>query len=189
MSDRNNGAPEGFPNGSSNGSHEIAVLAGGCFWCVEAVYERIEGVVSAVSGYTGGTVPNPSYTEVTRGNTGHAEAVEITFDPGVISYEEILKVFWKSHDPTTLNRQGADVGTQYRSAIFYTNDEQKRIAEASLEEAQESFNRTIVTEITPLEEFYVAEDHHQDYFADNPNAGYCRVVIAPKLGKLFGETY
>jgi peptide-methionine (S)-S-oxide reductase len=170
-------------------SLQHAFVAGGCFWCVEAVYERIEGVVSAVSGYAGGTVPNPTYTEVTTGDTGHAEAVKITFDPDVISYKEILKIFWKSHDPTTLNRQGADVGTQYRSAIFYENDDQRNIAEASRKEAQEAFSRTIVTEIAPLDEFYDAEEYHQDYFEKNPYAGYCRVVIAPKLEKLFGEEY
>jgi peptide-methionine (S)-S-oxide reductase len=170
-------------------SLQHAILAGGCFWCVEAVYERIEGVVSAVSGYSGGTVPNPTYTEVTTGNTGHAEAVKITFDPDVITYADILKIFWKTHDPTTLNRQGADVGTQYRSAIFYEDDNQRKIAEESLKEAQDSFSSTIVTEIAPLDEFYEAEDYHQDYFANNSYAGYCRVVIAPKLEKLFGEEY
>ena len=180
---------EGTMIDSSKESLQHAVLAGGCFWCIEAVYEKIEGVVSAVSGYTGGTVEDPIYTEVTTGKTGHAEAVKIVFDPEVISYSEILNIFWKSHDPTTLNRQGADVGTQYRSAIFYANGEQKSIAESSVKEAGESFSRPIVTEIAPLEEFYEAEEYHQDYFAKNPYAGYCRVVIAPKLEKLFGETY
>ncbi|MBN1685004.1 MAG: peptide-methionine (S)-S-oxide reductase MsrA [Spirochaetales bacterium] len=169
---------------NAKGPVEYAVLAGGCFWCVEAVYERIEGVVSAVSGYTGGTVADPSYEQVTTGKTGHAEAVKIAFNPEVISYNEILSIFWKSHDPTSLNKQGADVGTQYRSAIFYADEEQRRIAAESLAKAQESFSRQIVTEITPLDEFYDAEEYHQDYFAKNPYAGYCRVVIAPKLEKL-----
>lgn len=175
----------------AKGPVEHAVLAGGCFWCVEAVYEHIEGVISAVSGYTGGTVANPSYGQVITGKTGHAEAVKIAFNPEVISYKEILEIFWKSHDPTTLNRQGADVGTQYRSAIFYADEEQQRTAEKSLNEARELFSSEIVTELSALGEFYVAEDYHQDYFANNPYAGYCRVVIAPKLEKLglSGETY
>ena len=168
----------------SNTTTEYAVLAGGCFWCVEAVYARIKGVRSAVSGYTGGTAANPTYQQVTTGATGHAEAVKIAYDPGVISYGEILDIFWKSHDPTTLNRQGADAGTQYRSAIFYTDDDQKKIAEESLKAAQPSIGRKIVTEIAPLGEFYLAEEYHQDYFELNPNAGYCQVVIAPKLEKL-----
>ncbi len=163
---------------------EYAVLAGGCFWCVEAVYERIEGVKSAASGYTGGTVANPSYKRVTTGATGHAEAVKIAYDRDVISYSEILELFWKSHDPTTLNRQGADTGTQYRSAIFYSGEDQKKVAEESLEAAQNSFVDKIVTEITPLGEFYVAEEYHQDYFELNPSAGYCQYVIEPKLKKL-----
>jgi peptide-methionine (S)-S-oxide reductase len=170
---------------------EVAVLAGGCFWCVEAVYERIGGVVSAVSGYTGGSVENPGYNAVVTGRTGHAEAVRIEYDPDVISYAEILNIFWRAHDPTTLNRQGADVGTQYRSAIFYTDESQKKTAEESLEQAGSLYDSEIVTEISPLGVFYPAEDYHQDYFAQNPNAGYCRVVIAPKLDKLglFGEVY
>jgi len=173
------------------GRSDYAVLAGGCFWCVEAVYERIEGVRSAVSGYTGGTVENPSYQQVCTGTTGHAEAVRVEFDPDVISYEEILHVFWRSHDPTTLNRQGADVGTQYRSAIFYGTDEQERIARISLEKIQQAFDGKVVTEIAPLGEFYVAEGHHQDYFNLNPRAGYCQLVIAPKLEKLglIGQTH
>lgn len=176
---------------SDSGTSEYAVLAGGCFWCVEAVYERINGIKSAVSGYTGGTVPNPSYRQVTTGTTGHAEAVRIEYDPEIISYEEILKIFWISHDPTTLNRQGADAGTQYRSAIFYADAAQKEAAEKSLAEAQPDFNGKIVTEVSPLEDFYVAEDYHQDYFELNPNAGYCQFVIAPKLQKLglSGDTF
>ena len=169
---------------NSNTATEYAVLAGGCFWCVEAVYARIEGVKSAVSGYTGGTAANPSYAQVTTGATGHAEAVKIGFDPEVVSYSEILEVFWKSHDPTTLNKQGADTGTQYRSAIFYSGDDQKKAAEESLNASQRAFDGKIVTEIAPLGEFYVAEEYHQDYYDLNPNAGYCRYVIEPKLKKL-----
>jgi peptide-methionine (S)-S-oxide reductase len=169
---------------NSNTTMASAVLAGGCFWCVEAVYERTDGVKFAVSGYTGGTVVNPSYKRVTTGATGHAEAVKITFDPGVISYKEILEIFWKSHDPTTLNKQGGDIGTQYRSAIYYSGEDQKKIAEESLEEARSLFVDKIMTEIAPLSEFYVAEEYHQDYFELNPNAGYCQYVIAPKLKKL-----
>lgn len=163
---------------------EYAVLAGGCFWCVEAVYERIEGVKSAVSGYTGGAVPNPTYQQVCNGDTGHAEAVRIAYDPDLISFADILEVFWKSHDPTTLNRQGNDIGTQYRSAIYYSSDEQKKLAEESMTAAQKSYSDEIVTEIAPLGEFYVAEEYHQDYFSINPNAGYCQFVIEPKLKKL-----
>ncbi len=169
---------------NNDGRIEYAVLAGGCFWCVEAVYERISGVLSTVSGYTGGTGANPTYQQVCAGTTGHAEAVRIGFDPAVISYGEILKFFWKSHDPTTLNRQGADAGTQYRSAIFYFGEGQKESAEASLEAARELFERQIVTEISPLGDFYEAEEDHQDYFKLNPMVGYCRFVIAPKLQKL-----
>lgn len=161
-----------------------ATLGGGCFWCLEAVYKRIDGVEEVTSGYAGGEVKDPTYREVCTGRTGHAEVVEITFDPEKISYEQILDLFWEAHDPTTLNRQGADVGTQYRSAIFYHNPEQKEIALQSKEKAQEQFKDPIVTEITELETFYPAEDYHQDYFDLNPNAGYCRVIIAPKLQKL-----
>ena len=169
---------------STDSRVETAVLAGGCFWCIEAVYERINGIKSAVSGYTGGQVESPSYREVTSGATGHAEAVLIEYDPSVITYEEILEIFWRSHDPTTLNRQGADVGTQYRSAIYYADDNQREIAEKSMSKIQESFDKDIVTEISSLGEFYFAEDYHQDYFDENPTAGYCRYVIAPKLQKL-----
>ncbi|MBT3273574.1 MAG: peptide-methionine (S)-S-oxide reductase MsrA [Spirochaetales bacterium] len=164
--------------------YEYAVLAGGCFWCVEAVYERIDGVRSAVSGYTGGTAENPTYRQVSTGRTGHAEVVKVEFDPNLVSYEEILEVFWKSHDPTTLNRQGSDTGTQYRSAIYYDSEQQLEIAKSSRAKAQNEFNAKIVTEISPLEEFYVAEEYHQDYFDINPTAGYCQFVIAPKLQKL-----
>lgn len=163
---------------------EKATFGAGCFWCVEAVFERLDGVQSVVAGYTGGTKPNPSYEEVCTGKTGHAEVAQITYDPHKISYEKLLTVFWESHDPTTLNRQGADVGTQYRSAIFYHDEKQKAAAEQSKQEAQREFNGSIVTEIQPLKEFYAAEDYHQDYFRNNPNAPYCVFVIKPKLKKL-----
>lgn len=163
---------------------EQATLGAGCFWCVEAVFERLDGVKSVEAGYAGGTKANPTYEEVCTGTTGHAEVARITFDPSEISYETILEWFWKSHDPTTLNRQGADVGTQYRSVIFYHNDQQKAIAEQSKRKAQAMFNDPIVTEIQPLKAFYVAENYHQDYYRNNPNAPYCTFVIRPKLKKL-----
>ena len=166
--------------------HETATLGAGCFWCVEAVFERIEGVVDVMAGYTAGHVKNPSYEAVCTGETGHAEVTQITFDPTKVSYSEILDVFWIAHDPTTLNRQGADVGTQYRSGIYTHNAEQQKIAEASLKTAEKAklYNDSIVTEIEPLVEFYKAENYHQDYFNNNPNAPYCRYVIEPKLKKL-----
>ncbi|MBN1312330.1 MAG: peptide-methionine (S)-S-oxide reductase MsrA [Anaerolineae bacterium] len=165
--------------------HETATLAAGCFWCVEAVFQRLKGVERVVSGYTGGDVENPSYQQVCTGATGHAEAVQVTYDPTVISYADLLEVFWHIHDPTTLNRQGADVGTQYRSAIFYHSDEQKAAAEKSKLEAEASGSRKkpIVTEIVPLTRFYEAEGYHQDYYNLNPNQGYCRLVIDPKIKK------
>jgi peptide-methionine (S)-S-oxide reductase len=163
---------------------EIATIGGGCFWCVEAVYEKIEGINSVISGYSGGTVANPRYEEVTSGRTGHAEVVQIDFDPEVISYREIIDLFWQAHDPTTLNRQGYDVGTQYRSIILTHSPEQEAEAKASLTAAQEYFTSPIVTEIKTFEAFYEAEDYHQDFFANNPNYGYCQAVIAPKLRKL-----
>jgi len=164
---------------------EVATLTGGCFWCLEAVFAELKGMDKVVSGYTGGKVANPSYHEVCTGKTGHAEAVQITFDPGVISYKEILEVFFQIHDPTTLNRQGADVGTQYRSAIFYHNDEQKAIAEQMIKElnAAKVWKSPIVTEVKPLVAFYPAEDYHQDYFSQNTSQPYCQVIIAPKLAK------
>ena len=164
--------------------HAVATLGGGCFWCVEAVYLRVAGVSAAVSGYAGGSVPNPTYEAVCSERTGHAEVVQVTFDPGVVSYERILELFWHSHDPTTLNRQGYDVGTRYRSIILTHDDCQRRCAEASREEAQKRFRRPIVTEIQPLQRFYPAESYHQDYYARNARAPYCRVVIEPKLRKL-----
>jgi peptide-methionine (S)-S-oxide reductase len=165
---------------------EVATLGGGCFWCVEAVYERIDGIVDVVSGYAGGHTENPTYYEVTSGKTGHAEVVQVYFDPEVISYEKILELFWKAHDPTTLNRQGADVGTQYRSIILYSDERQKEIAEKSkaMENASGHFPNPIVTQIEPLTAFYEAEDYHQDYYENNPYAGYCTFVIRPKLDKL-----
>jgi len=163
---------------------ETATLAGGCFWCIEAVYNRIDGVKSTVSGFTGGHVKNPTYGDVVTGNSGHAEVVQIAFDPEILSYGELLSVFWQAHDPTTLNRQGADIGTQYRSAIYYHSSEQKKIAEASKKKYAVKFNSPIVTEITQAPEFYVAEDYHQEYYENNSKARYCRAVIAPKLEKL-----
>lgn len=163
---------------------EQATFGAGCFWCVEAVFERLDGVTSVVSGYTGGTKPHPTYEEVCTGNTGHAEVAQITFDPSTISYEKLLRVFWESHDPTTLNRQGADAGTQYRSAIFYHDNRQKLAAEKSKAEAQGDFDDPIVTEIQPLTQFYPAENYHQDYYNNHQNAPYCALVIKPKLKKL-----
>lgn len=171
-------------------NHEIATLAGGCFWCLEAVYEQLVGVEKVVSGYAGGTVSNPSYEQVCTGSTGHAEVVQITFDPEVISFRDLLGVFFTVHDPTTLNRQGADVGSQYRSAIFYHSDEQKTIAQEVIRELEAAriWDDPIVTEVTPLADFYAAEDYHQGYFRKNPNQGYCQVVIAPKVAK-FRQRY
>lgn len=163
---------------------ETATLGGGCFWCVEAVYERIPGVVSVTSGYAGGKTGNPTYEEVCTGKTGHAEVVRIEFDPEKISYGKIIDLFWDAHDPTTLNRQGADTGTQYRSIILAENDEQARIARESKERAQEKFKDPIVTEIVPLEKFHPAEDYHQDFSRSNPMHPYNIAVIGPKLRKL-----
>lgn len=164
---------------------ETATLAGGCFWCLEAVYDQVIGVQDVVSGYTGGHVPNPTYRQVCDGDTGHAEAVQIRFDPSQISYRELLEIFFSIHDPTTLNRQGADVGTQYRSAIFYHSDEQRQIAEQLVRELREQqvFRAPIVTEIVPATTFYPAEDYHQEYFARNPYQPYCQFVVAPKVAK------
>jgi peptide-methionine (S)-S-oxide reductase len=165
---------------------ETATLAAGCFWCIEAIFQDLRGVHSVVSGYAGGHVKNPSYKEVTTGKTGHAEVAQIKFDPKVISYEDLLYVFWLTHDPTTLNRQGADVGTQYRSAIFYHDEKQKEIAEKSKAEAEAKkiYPGPIVTEIAPLDVFYEAENYHQDYFNLNSNQPYCRFVIDPKVQKM-----
>ncbi len=168
---------------------EQATFGAGCFWCVEAIYERVKGVMDVKSGYAGGFVKDPSYREVTSGQTGHAEVARITFDPNVIDYETLLEVFWHTHNPTTLNRQGADVGPQYRSVIFYHNDEQRKIAEASLKrtDASDLWKDPIVTEIEPIRNYSVAENYHQDYFENNPNAGYCSFVIAPKVKKFQKE--
>jgi peptide-methionine (S)-S-oxide reductase len=165
--------------------NEVATLAGGCFWCLEAVFDDLKGVESVESGYSGGHVQRPSYAQVCDGNTGHAEVVQVTFDPQVLSYKDLLKVFFTIHDPTTLNRQGNDAGTQYRSAIFYHNDEQKKIAEEVIQEitAAKIWNHPLVTELTPFDQFYIAEDYHQEYFKKNPFQGYCRVVIVPKVTK------
>jgi peptide-methionine (S)-S-oxide reductase len=171
---------------------ETATLGAGCFWCVEAVFQELRGVERVVSGYAGGAATNPTYQQVCSGSTGHAEAVQITFDPAVISFEELLEVFWRTHDPTTLNRQGADVGTQYRSVIFYHTEEQRMIAERSKRETDTSglWPHPIVTEIAPFTDFYQAEGYHQDYYRSNPHQPYCMLVIDPKLRKLraaFGE--
>jgi peptide-methionine (S)-S-oxide reductase len=164
---------------------ETATLGAGCFWCVEAVFQRLKGVHSVISGYAGGRRPNPTYQQVCTGVTGHAEVAQITFDPEVISYGELLDVFWHTHDPTTLNRQGADVGTQYRSVIFYHDERQHEIAEQSKKETDASglWPDPIVTEIEPLTEFYPAEDYHQNYFNTNPNQPYCSAVVGPKVRK------
>ena len=171
-------------------NREVATLGGGCFWCLEPVYDDLKGVEDVVSGYTGGTVPNPSYEAVCSGTTGHAEVVQITFDPAVVSFREILEVFFTIHDPTTLNRQGADVGTQYRSAVFYHSPEQKATAEEVIAELEREkvWDDPIVTQVVPLTEFYPAEAYHQEYYRRNPYAGYCQVVIAPKVAK-FRQKY
>lgn len=173
-------------NGSESkpGATQTATLGGGCFWCLEALYETFDGIKSVTSGYAGGHKENPTYKQVCSETTGHAEVVQIEFDPAKITYDQILEVFWDIHDPTTLNRQGPDSGTQYRSVILYHDDAQKKAAEKSKNTAQAKFGGKIVTEIGPLKKFYVAEDYHQDYFRKNPNAPYCAYVISPKLQKL-----
>lgn len=164
---------------------EVATLAGGCFWCIEAVFRKVEGVDNVVSGYSGGTVANPSYKQVSTGMTGHAEAVQVTFNPATISYREILEIFFSIHDPTSLKRQGADIGTQYRSAVFYHNDEQKAIVDELIKELNKAglWAKPIVTQIIKLEKFYPAEKYHQDYFTRHPEEAYCQVVISPKVSK------
>jgi peptide-methionine (S)-S-oxide reductase len=166
--------------------HAVATLGGGCFWCLEAAFDALQGVERVESGYAGGTVPEPTYKQVCSGRTGHAEVVRITFDPNVISYRELLEVFFTIHDPTTLNRQGADVGTQYRSVIFYHTPEQQRVAQEVMAELEAAgvWDQPIVTELEPLDTFYPAEDYHQDYYANNAWQPYCRAVISPKLAKL-----
>jgi peptide-methionine (S)-S-oxide reductase len=162
---------------------EAATLGGGCFWCTEAIYQMLPGVKSVSSGYAGGMKENPTYKDVCTGNTGHAEVIQIHYDPKVISYQKLLETFWEAHDPTTLNRQGADNGTQYRSIILYSSEAQRVVAEGSKAEAQKHFARPIVTQIVPLTKFYPAEDYHQDYYRANPNQPYCRAVIRPKVEK------
>ncbi len=166
--------------------YATATLAGGCFWCTEAVFKRVKGVGSVTSGYSGGEMKDPSYSLVSRGDTGHAEAIQITFDPKVISFEKLLDVFFATHDPTTLNRQGADVGTQYRSVIFYHNDEQKKAALSEIEklEKEKKYNDPIVTEVVSYKNFYPAEDYHKEYYEKNRSAPYCQVIIDPKIQKL-----
>jgi len=166
-------------------TQEIATLGGGCFWCLEAVYNQMEGVVSALSGYMGGMLPDPDYHSVCTGKTGHIEVVQVTFEPSVTTYREILEVFFSIHDPSSMDRQGNDAGTQYRSAIFTHSEEQRQIAEAMIDEldAEDIYGRPVVTEVRPAETFYVAEDYHQEYFRKNPNQGYCAAVVAPKVGK------
>ncbi len=169
---------------------KVATLGGGCFWCTEAIFTELKGVEKVESGYSGGTLANPSYELVCTGTTGHAETVQITFDPKVISFRDLLHIFFTVHEPTTLNRQGADVGTQYRSVIFYHDEEQKKVAEEVMKEvtAQKIWDAPLVTELAPAKPFFKAEDYHQEYFANNPNQGYCRIVIAPKVAK-FREHY
>ncbi len=164
---------------------QVATLGGGCFWCIEAIYNDIQGVSAAISGYAGGRVPNPTYEQVCSHMTGHAEVVQVTFDPAVISYRDILEIFFSIHDPTTLNRQGNDVGDQYRSVILYHDAEQKRIAEETIKALTEAkaFRDPIVTQVVPLDHFYPAENYHQEYFKNNPNQPYCRFVVAPKVSK------
>ncbi|MBK9336049.1 MAG: peptide-methionine (S)-S-oxide reductase MsrA [Lewinellaceae bacterium] len=171
---------------------EIATLGGGCFWCVEAVYQEMNGVLSVASGYSGGHIANPTYREICTGATGHAEVAQLVYDPAVVSFEEILEVFFTVHDPTTLNRQGNDVGTQYRSVIYYHNAAQKTIAEAAKEAASELWDNPVVTEISPLDKFYKAEEYHQNYYRNNPTQSYCVHVVGPKVQKfrekIQGET-
>ncbi|MFY0606835.1 MAG: peptide-methionine (S)-S-oxide reductase MsrA [Cyclobacteriaceae bacterium] len=171
---------------------EVITLGSGCFWCTEAIFQRLKGVESAVSGYAGGKTKDPFYREVVTGKTGHAEVVQVTFDPSVVTLHEVLEVFWKTHDPTTLNRQGNDVGTQYRSVIYYHNDQQRTVAQALKEALDKAavWNDPIVTEITPIDTFYPAENYHQDYFNENESQPYCQFVVAPKVKKfkeVFGD--
>jgi peptide-methionine (S)-S-oxide reductase len=168
---------------SSTNHTELATLGGGCFWCTEALFQMLPGVKSVTSGYAGGTKENPTYKEVCRGDTGHAEVIQIEYDPKVVAYEKVLETFWEAHDPTTLNRQGADSGTQYRSIILYSSGAQKAAAEKSKAEAQKHFSQPIVTEIGPLTKFYKGEDYHQDYYRANSNQPYCKAVIRPKVEK------
>lgn len=163
---------------------QTVILGGGCFWCIEAIFQRIDGVLNVVPGYAGGSTENPTYEEVSSGGTSHAELVKVDFNPEKITLEQILKIFFLAHDPTTLNRQGADIGTQYRSIIFYTNEEEKRVIKNVIEGVKEEYDDTVVTEVKQLKKFYEAEEYHKDYYNRYPNAGYCRVVIKPKLEKI-----
>jgi peptide-methionine (S)-S-oxide reductase len=167
-------------------SIEVATLGGGCFWCIEAAFQEIRGIINVESGYAGGTTASPTYEQVCTGTTGHAEVVQVTFDPNIISFKDVLDVFFTAHDPTTLNRQGADVGTQYRSVIFYHNEIQKKIAEQTIQklDAAKVWDDPILTAVEPLKKFYKAEDYHRKYFERHPEAAYCRIVIAPKIAKL-----
>ena len=171
---------------TGNVTKEVATLGGGCFWCTEAIFNELRGVEKVESGYSGGSVEKPSYEDVCTGTTGHAEVIQITFDPHIISYRDLLQVFFTLHDPTTLNRQGADVGTQYRSAIFYHDEAQRKVAQDVIREVGTSkiWKKPVVTEAAPFKAFYKAEDYHQEYFQKNKNSGYCQVVIAPKIVKL-----
>jgi peptide-methionine (S)-S-oxide reductase len=181
------GSTTNVMNPTETNKIEIADLGGGCFWCMEAVFERLPGVISVTSGFAGGHTPNPTYEQVCTETTGHAEVTQIEFDPAKISYASLLDVFWQAHDPTTLNRQGADVGTSYRSIILYRNEEQRLLAERSKAGAQKNFKHPIVTQIVPLTKFYPAENYHQGYYDNNAGAPYCQIVIAPKLQKLEKE--
>jgi len=176
-------------NNSSDNNVETATLANGCFWCSEAVFQRLKGVKSILPGYAGGTIKNPSYGQVCTGKTGHTESIQIKFDPNVISFEKILDIFWHTHDPTTLNRQGNDVGTQYRSAVFYHDENQKKIAEDSKKDLSDKgiYKDPIVTEITPFTNFYVAENYHKNYYQNHSSEPYCSFVINPKIDKLFKQ--
>jgi len=166
-------------------STDTATFGAGCFWCVEAIFQQVKGVTKVESGYSGGARPNPTYEQVCSGATGHAEVIQVTYDPGVITYDELLEIFWQTHDPTTLNRQGADIGTQYRSVVFYHNDFQKQRAEYFKKKLNDenAFGQPVITEITPFSAFYKAENYHQNYYNENSEQGYCRLVIGPKLEK------
>lgn len=185
LTDINSTKPVILPTEVKEPNYKVAVFGGGCFWCTEALFSQLKGVVKVVSGFSGGAVPNPSYREVCTGTTGHAECTQITYDPSVISYPELLEVFWTTHDPTTLNRQGADVGTQYRSVIFYTDEDQRKQAIEYKErlEKEKIWSKPIVTEITKFDKFYSAEAYHQEYYENNPNQAYCKIVITPKIEK------
>jgi len=167
---------------------ELATFAGGCFWCTEAIFQKLKGVVSVIPGYSGGNTKNPEYGEVSTGETGHTESIQIKFDPGIITYAKLLEVFFKTHDPTTINRQGADTGTQYRSAIFYHNENQKKLTEATIKkiEKEKIYDNPVVTEVIPFKDFYEAENYHKNYYENNKSAVYCQLVINPKLKKLEG---